>query len=191
MNSQERQEIIAALKGAAQPMSVAQIMTAIGRTGRNAVDQLLYKMRKAGEIEVAGRGLYTLGKIGAPVSAPDKSDQGPNLTGLDVAAPVAASNLTEESPTVRAQPEDQAAQVQEPQPPWALSDVELARRAERFQAARKAKGELIANRALRWELQNAGVPYQLLQREVDRITAIANTGDQQHALKRAILRGDL
>jgi len=75
--SNARQEIISALKGAGKnengrphPMSVSQIMAAIGRTDRNAVDQLLHKMRKAGEIEVAGRGLYTLGKTGAPVSAP-------------------------------------------------------------------------------------------------------------------------
>jgi hypothetical protein len=88
--SQERQEIIAVLKGAGKnengklhPMSVSQIMAAVERADRNAVDQLLYKMRKAGEIEVAGRGLYTLagqdpingGQIGASVSAPAQSDR--------------------------------------------------------------------------------------------------------------------
>jgi hypothetical protein len=75
VSSQERQAIIAALKGAGHPMSVSQIMAAVERTDRNAVDQLLFKMRKAGEVEVAGRGLYTLGKIGAPVSTPAQSDQ--------------------------------------------------------------------------------------------------------------------
>jgi len=90
VSSQERQAIIAVLKGAGKnengklhPMSVSQIMAAVERADRNAVDQLLYKMRKAGEIEVAGRGLYTLagqdpingGQIGASVSAPAQSDR--------------------------------------------------------------------------------------------------------------------
>src|SRR5262249_60248243 len=62
-------------------MSVSQIMAAVERADRNAVDQLFYKMRKAGEIEAAGRGLYTLagqdpingGQIGACGSAPAQS----------------------------------------------------------------------------------------------------------------------
>jgi hypothetical protein len=60
-------------------------------------------------------------------------------------------------------------------------DVDAARRADRYRAARKDKGELIATRVLRWELQDVGVPYTQLQGEVDRIRALA-------ALKRAILR---
>jgi hypothetical protein len=160
-----RQSIISALKGAGHAMSISQIMAAVERTDRNAVDQLLHKMRKAGEIEVAGRGLYILGKIGAPVSAPDQSDrqsdQRPNLTDRDVAAPDVAGNLTEESPTT---PETA---------PWVISDVDAARRADQFRAARKDKGDLIATRALRWGLQDAGVLYEQLEREVDRIRGLA------------------
>jgi hypothetical protein len=184
MSSQERQSIISALKGAGHAMSISQIMAAVERTDRNAVDQLLHKMRKAGEIEVAGRGLYTLGKIGAPVSAPDQSDrqsdQRPNLTDRDVAAPDVAGNLTEESPTVRVEPKQPK---QSPETaPWVISDVDAARRADQFRAARKDKGDLIATRALRWGLQDAGVLYEQLEREVDRIRALAASG-------RAILKG--
>jgi len=184
--SNARQEIITVLKGAGHAMSVSQIMAAVERTDRNAVEVLLHRMRKAGEIERVGRGLYTVpgnsGKIGAPVSAPDQSDrhQGPNLTGLDLAAPDVAGNLTEESPTVRVQPKEPK---QSPETaPWVISDVDAARRADQYRAARKDKGELIATRALRWGLQDAGVLYEQLEREVDRIRALAASG-------RAILRG--
>jgi hypothetical protein len=162
-----RQSIISALKGAGHAMSISQIMAAVERIDRNAVDQLLHKMRKAGEIEVAGRGLYILGKIGAPVFALDQSDrqsdQRPNLTDRDV-----AGNLTEESPTVRVQPKQSPETA-----PWVISDVDAARRADQYRAARKDKGDLIATRALRWGLQDAGVLYEQLEREVDRIRALA------------------
>ncbi len=63
--SQERQAIIAALKdapkdknGKPEPMSVSQLMTATQRRDRHALDNLLYKMRKEGQVASAGRGLY-------------------------------------------------------------------------------------------------------------------------------------
>jgi hypothetical protein len=140
-------------------MSDSQIMAAIGRTDRNAVDQLLHKMRKAGEIEVAGRGLYTLGKIGAPVSAPAQSDQEHDLTGAESGKIEVAVRLQET-----------------PDQPWRISEADAARRADRYRAARREKGEAIANRVLRWELQDVGVPYTQLQREVDRIQQLAASG---------------
>jgi hypothetical protein len=172
VSSQERQKIIAVLKGAGKPISVSQIMAAVERTDRNAVDVLLHRMRKAGEIEVVGRGLYILGKnVSAPDQSDRQSDQGSNLTGLDVAAPDVAGNLTEESPTVRAQPEEPK---QAPESaPWIISEADATRRAERYRAARKEKGEMIATRALRWALQDAGVLYDRLQREFDRIQQLA------------------
>jgi hypothetical protein len=57
--------------------------------------------------------------------------------------------------------------------PWVISDVDAARRADRYRAARKDKGDLIATRALRWGLQDAGVLYEQLEREVDRIRQLA------------------
>jgi hypothetical protein len=57
--------------------------------------------------------------------------------------------------------------------PWRISEADAARRADRYRAARKDKGELIATRVLRWELQDAGVLYEQLEREVDRIRALA------------------
>jgi hypothetical protein len=47
------------LKEADEPMSPKDIMVAAELTNRNAVDILLYKMARAGEVEKAGRGLYS------------------------------------------------------------------------------------------------------------------------------------
>jgi hypothetical protein len=54
-----------------------------------------------------------------------------------------------------------------------ISDADAARRAERYRAARKRRGELVASRGLKWALQDAGVPYERLQQEVDRIRQLA------------------
>jgi hypothetical protein len=45
--------------------------------------------------------------------------------------------------------------------------------ADRYQTTREQRGAWAADRILRWELQDAGVPYQRLQREVDRIRQMA------------------
>ena len=63
-----------------------------------------------------------------------------------------------------------------PDQPWRISEADAVRRADRYRAARKDKGELIATRSLRWELQDAGVLYEQLEREVDRIRALAASG---------------
>jgi hypothetical protein len=87
--SQERQAIIAALKDAKDkdgnraPLSVSEIMAATERGDRNGVDRMLSRMRSAGEIVSAGRGIYTLpdpdplkagqiGQKGASEAAPDE-----------------------------------------------------------------------------------------------------------------------
>src|SRR5207342_2311600 len=63
--SDERSLVLKLLREADEPMAPKDIMLAAELTNRNAVDLLLYKMAKAGEIERAGRGLYaTPGKIG-------------------------------------------------------------------------------------------------------------------------------
>jgi hypothetical protein len=66
--------------------------------------------------------------------------------------------------------------METPDQPWRISEADAARRADRYRAARKDKGELIATRALRWELQDAGVLYEQLEREVDRIRGLAASG---------------
>ena len=93
--SQERQTVLAALKdagkdkdGKLKPLSVSQIMAASDRTDRHAVDTLLYKMRKAGEIEIAGRGLYSL--CGNPLNSGvtgviDASQASPEAEAIDSA----------------------------------------------------------------------------------------------------------
>lgn len=53
----ERGAVLAALEDADEPMSPGEIAVATGST-RNAVDQLLYRMGKAGEVLKAGRGRY-------------------------------------------------------------------------------------------------------------------------------------
>jgi hypothetical protein len=66
--SNERGRVLAALQEAGEPMSVGEIMAAAQLSGRNAADLLLGKMRRAGEIARAGRGLYSIpvntGQIG-------------------------------------------------------------------------------------------------------------------------------
>ena len=66
----ERQSILDALEDADEPMSPGELATA-ARMTRNNVDQLLYKMAKAGEVQKAGRGRYQ-----HPERAhPDKNDK--------------------------------------------------------------------------------------------------------------------
>ena len=53
----ERGAVLAALEDADEPMSPGEVAVATGHR-RNAVDQLLFKMSKAGEVLKAGRGRY-------------------------------------------------------------------------------------------------------------------------------------
>jgi hypothetical protein len=55
---------------------------------------------------------------------------------------------------------------------WVISDVDAARRADRYRAVRKERGELAANRGLRWELERYVSPNKL-QRELERIRQLA------------------
>jgi hypothetical protein len=166
--STQRQTIITALERAGHPMSVSQIMAAVERTDRNAVDCLLYKMRKAGDIAVAGRGLYTL-------AGQDPISGGGQISQIDVSPDQSVSDqsVQDDPNKVADSPADRL--KESPAQPWAISDADAARHAERYRAARKEKGELIATRVLRWELQDAGVLYDRLQREVDRIRQLAET----------------
>jgi AAA domain/Primase C terminal 2 (PriCT-2)/Bifunctional DNA primase/polymerase, N-terminal len=62
--STERARVIAALTGAGQPLSVRDIMIDAEMQNRNAVDILLSKMAKDGEIVRVGRGRYHLSTQG-------------------------------------------------------------------------------------------------------------------------------
>jgi hypothetical protein len=63
--SAERAEILEALGvTGADGMSIPEIMVATGRRDRNAVDQLLFKMLRDGEVHRPKRGVYVAGKIG-------------------------------------------------------------------------------------------------------------------------------
>jgi hypothetical protein len=63
--SDERSRIIAALDDAPAPMSPKELMLATGGTSRNAIDLMLFKMVKEGQIKKASRGKYVgYGKIG-------------------------------------------------------------------------------------------------------------------------------
>jgi hypothetical protein len=61
--SNERAAILKAL-GEAGPdgLAVSEIMVATGSTNRNATDQLIFKMKEAGEVRRIKRGIYALGK---------------------------------------------------------------------------------------------------------------------------------
>lgn len=60
--------MLAALEEAGEPLSVNEVITAAQLRNRNAADLLLGKMARDGEVERAGRGLYsipvTAGQIG-------------------------------------------------------------------------------------------------------------------------------
>jgi hypothetical protein len=62
--STERARVIAALTAAGQPLSVREIMMDAEMENRNAVDILLGKMAKDGEIKRVGRGRYYLSTEG-------------------------------------------------------------------------------------------------------------------------------
>jgi hypothetical protein len=88
--------------------------------------------------------------------------------------PAADATTLHEMPEMPEMPADLTVRLQEtPDQPWRISEADAARRADQYRAARKDKGDLIATRALRWGLQDAGVLYEQLEREVDRIRALA------------------
>jgi hypothetical protein len=58
--SNERARVLSALGESSEPMSPRDIMLQAQLANRNATDLLLYKMRRHGEIERVGRGMYTL-----------------------------------------------------------------------------------------------------------------------------------
>jgi hypothetical protein len=62
--STERARVIAALTAAGQPLTVREIMIDAEMPNRNAVDILLSKMAKDGEIVRVGRGRYHLSTQG-------------------------------------------------------------------------------------------------------------------------------
>jgi hypothetical protein len=64
--SDERNIVLRVLREAPEPMSPKDIMIAAELENRNALDLLLFKMTKAGEIEKAGRGSYYLPGVHTP-----------------------------------------------------------------------------------------------------------------------------
>jgi len=78
--SAERKQIIEALAAFPDGMSVVEIMAAAERTDRNAVDQLLFKMARDGEIERVRRGVYATSKDGGKIDKKErKTDQSAGL----------------------------------------------------------------------------------------------------------------
>lgn len=103
--SSERRQIIEAL-AAFRPahhrdgMSVAEIMAATERTDRNAVDQLLFKMARDGEIKRLKRGVYGLPQDAGKIDKKERNEaqgseiaqQSGNLTDLTVLTAQVGSN---------------------------------------------------------------------------------------------------
>jgi RecA-family ATPase len=58
--SSERARVIAVLEAAGQPLSPKEIMMEAGMPNRNAIDLLLFKMARDGEVERVMRGRYNL-----------------------------------------------------------------------------------------------------------------------------------
>jgi|GEM_PF-1412345 len=64
-NSGQRAAVLEAVCGAgAEGMTISEIMVATGRRDRNALDQLLYKMARDGDLTRVKRGVYAAGKTG-------------------------------------------------------------------------------------------------------------------------------
>jgi hypothetical protein len=57
--SAERARLLAVMAEAKEPLSPKEIMIATGRSDRNAVDQLLFRMVQAGDIAKVARGKYS------------------------------------------------------------------------------------------------------------------------------------
>jgi hypothetical protein len=75
--SDERSVILGVLKEADEPMSPKDIMIAAELSNRNAIDILLFKMVRAGEVQKVGRGLYTTpGKNGKKERLEEDPDGG-------------------------------------------------------------------------------------------------------------------
>ena len=87
-SSGERAAIVAALRPAGETgLHIAEIMAATERRDRNAVDQLLFKMQRDGELVRVRRGVYAAsGKIGKKerndAEPPEKLEETTNLTNL-------------------------------------------------------------------------------------------------------------
>lgn len=62
----ERAAILSVLSEADEPISPKEIMIAAGLNNRNALDLLLHKMTKAGEVQKVGRGRYWDPRKGSP-----------------------------------------------------------------------------------------------------------------------------
>jgi hypothetical protein len=63
--SSERAAIMAVMTNAGSDgLSIAEILVATGRRDRNAIDQLLFRMQRDGELTRIKRGVYALSKIG-------------------------------------------------------------------------------------------------------------------------------
>ncbi len=86
----ERSTVLAALAESDEPMSPKDIMLATGVSNRNAIDLLLFKMKRAGEVQVVSRGRYGLpGKIYDPGKIGKKErleDENPAFAGDTLAS---------------------------------------------------------------------------------------------------------
>jgi hypothetical protein len=75
--SEQRAKIIAALKEAGQPMTIAVLIEATGMKKRNRIEVLLGRMAKEGEIQRVGKGLYAhKDYVPPPSQPPDNSKRG-------------------------------------------------------------------------------------------------------------------
>jgi len=89
--SDERSRIQAALDNAPEPMSPKELMLATGVKNRNAIDLLLMKMVRDGQIEKAARGKYAnRGKIGKK----DPAVEQPSEVAEELSVPANLSNLS-------------------------------------------------------------------------------------------------
>jgi RecA-family ATPase len=96
--SDERARVLTVLAAAKEPLTPKEIMVATGRSDRNAVDQLLFRMVQANDIAKVARGKYALP---SKIDKKESSDQQPTDITAETGNLTNLTHLTGDSETVR------------------------------------------------------------------------------------------
>jgi hypothetical protein len=96
--SDERARVLTVLAEAKEPLTPKEIMVATGRSDRNAVDQLLFRMVQANDIAKVARGKYALP---SKIDKKESSDQQPTDITAETGNLTNLTHLTGDSETVR------------------------------------------------------------------------------------------
>jgi len=96
--SDERARVLTVLAAAKEPLTPKETMVATGRSDRNAVDQLLFRMVQANDIAKVARGKYALP---SKIDKKESSDQQPTNITAETGNLTSLTHLTGDSEMVR------------------------------------------------------------------------------------------